>query len=157
MASWLELDTAAPELADRVWSRYAAHRHHVLATLRADGAPRLSGIEVHRFRDDVWLGMMPGSVKAADLRRDARFALHSAPLDTDLAEGDARLAGRAVEITDPETVAAFAGSLEHDVMPGAMDLFRLELDEVVLVTVIGDRLVMEAWDPVRGDRRRDRH
>jgi hypothetical protein len=42
-----------------------------LATLRRDGSPRISGTEVEFTDGQVWLGMMPGSLKALDLRRRA--------------------------------------------------------------------------------------
>ena len=106
MPSWSEVERAAPELAAAVRGRFDAHRHKVLGTLRADGSPRLSGIEV-TFRDgEMWLGMMPGSRKASDLRADPRLAVHSATADPDLADGDARITGRAVEVTDPGAMAA---------------------------------------------------
>ncbi len=41
------------------------------------------------------------ATKALDLLRDPRFALHSASIGTNW-KGDAKLAGRAEEITHPE-------------------------------------------------------
>ena len=43
MPSWSEFEAAAPELAARVRVRLDAHVHKTLATLRADGSPRISG------------------------------------------------------------------------------------------------------------------
>jgi hypothetical protein len=45
MATWDEITTAAPDLADAVRQRFDAHKHKTLATLRGDGSPRISGIE----------------------------------------------------------------------------------------------------------------
>src|SRR5262245_20572123 len=99
MASWSEVEAAAPELAARARTAFDAHRHKVLATLRRDGSPRLSGIEAGFVDGELLLGMMPGSRKALDLRRDPRLALHSAsvdpPDDPTTWPGDAKLAGRA--------------------------------------------------------------
>ena len=81
MASWSEVEAAAPELAARARAALDAHKHKVLATLRRDGSPRLSGIEATIVDGELWLGMMPGSRKAMDLRRDPRLALHSASVD----------------------------------------------------------------------------
>src|SRR5205823_6748377 len=76
-AAWAVVEAAEPEFAGRVRERFGAFRHHVLATLRKDGAPRLTGLEAD-FRDgELWLGMMVGSRKALDLRRDPRFSLHA--------------------------------------------------------------------------------
>ncbi len=109
--SWDEVVREAPQLAAAVQARFDANRQKVLGTLRADGSPRLSGIEV-TFRDgELWLGMMPDSRKALDLRRDPRMALHTATVDPDLAEGDARITGRAIEVTEPGLPASSAPSL----------------------------------------------
>src|SRR5690349_4899851 len=99
MTTWQEFDREAPGLADAVRARFVAHKHHVLATVRADGSPRVSGTEV-QFREDgeLTLGSMWRAVKALDLRRDARFALHANPGSGSMEGGDAKLAGRAVEI-----------------------------------------------------------
>lgn len=147
MATWDELTTAAPDLATRIEARFAAHKHAMLATLRRDGAPRLSGIETSFHDGQLWLGMMPDSLKSADLQRDPRFALHCAPVDLDLADGDAKLSGRAVLITDGEFVAAYLRRFEEETgqSPPEADLFRTDLLEASIVTVDGDELVIDAW------------
>lgn len=78
-ANWSRFATAEPELAATVEARFGAYTHHVLATLRRDGSPRTTGLEVRFLDGELWLGMMPGSVKALDLRRDPRFALQANP------------------------------------------------------------------------------
>jgi hypothetical protein len=75
--SWADLEREAPALATAVHARLTASRHSILGTLRADGAPRLTGLEVHFGEGERWLAMMPDSRKADDLRRDPRFALHT--------------------------------------------------------------------------------
>src|SRR5262252_6462470 len=90
MASWAEFEHQAPELATAVQGRFGAHLHSVLGTIRADGSPRLTGLEAPIKHGELWLAMMPDSRKAADLRRDPRFALHSTP-QTELVEGDAKV------------------------------------------------------------------
>jgi hypothetical protein len=147
MANWSEVEAAAPELAARARATLDAHKHKVLATLRRDGSPRLSGIEATIVDGELWLGMMPGSRKALDLRRDPRFALHSAPVETDLAAGDARLGGRASEVTDPAAIEALLGATGHGEAAGDALLFRLELADASLITVRGEDLVVEAWRP----------
>jgi hypothetical protein len=146
-ASWTRFAEEAPELADAIAGRFASHLHHVLATLRRDGAPRCSGTEVIFGDGQLWLGMMPGSRKALDLRRDARFALHSAPVETDLLAGDAKLAGLGSEVTDPAVArAVFTATGHGDVGDDAL-LFRLELTDASLVRVEGDHLVIDSWHP----------
>lgn len=149
MPSWEELAAAAPGLADRVQTRFAASRHNLLATLRRDGAPRLSGVEVQFALGQLWVGMMGGSRKAVDLRGDRRLALHSAPIDLDLVDGDAKVAGSAEEILDEARAAGWAATLPTG-PPTPFHLFRVEVGEVSIVRVEVDRLVIDAWRPDRG-------
>jgi hypothetical protein len=167
MASWDEVTAAAPDLAGRARALFDAHRHKVLATLREDGSPRVSGIEANFSQGDLWLGMMPGSRKALDLRRDPRLALHCAtvdpPDDPAKFEGDAKLAGRAEEITDLERVRAIISAEgqaagEAPPEPGSFHLFRVDVTELVL-TRVGDppdHLVIEVWREGEGVRRMQR-
>ena len=78
MTSWDEVEAAAPELAGRARAAFDAHKHKLLATLRRDGSPRISGIEATFADGELWLGMMPGSRKALDLRRDPRLPVLAA-------------------------------------------------------------------------------
>ena len=159
MPSWSEVERAAPELAAAVRARFDAHRHKILGTLRADGSPRLSGIET-TFKDgELWLGMMPGSRKVQDLQRDLRLALHSPPVDPDLNEGDARISGRAVEVTEPGAMDRLVeGDDRHT--EGAPDghVFRVDVSELMLITIgdPADHLVIESWHPGRGLQRTER-
>jgi hypothetical protein len=159
MASWKEFEAAAPELAGRARAAFDAHRHKLLATLRRDGSPRISGIEATFADGELWLGMMPGSRKALDLRRDPRLALHSPSLDPPddptTWGGDAKLAGRAVEVDDPALKARLAGGSGQ---PDESHLFRVDITEVVH-TRVGDppdHLVIELWRPGEGVRRTQR-
>lgn len=68
--------------------------------MRADGSPRISGIEAAFEDGELVFGSMPNARKGADLTRDPRFALHSATIDPiDGAEaqwpGEAKISGRA--------------------------------------------------------------
>ena len=162
MPAWSDVEAAIPELASAVKASFDAHKHKVLATLRSDGSPRLSGNEAV-FRDgDLWLGMMHHSRKALDLRRDSRMELHSAPVDLELKLGDAKLAGRAVEETDPEALRCFAAvsAGEHDGVepPSPFHLFRVDVHEVTLIRVGDppDHLVIECWSHRAGYRRIER-
>jgi hypothetical protein len=144
MASWDEFVHAAPDLAAAIRSRFEADVHAVLATLRADGSPRVSGLEI-RFRDgELWLAMMPDSRKADDFRRDPRFALHSAP-DTTLNDGDATVNGSAREVTDPSQLARFVDSLDRPPPSSGVGLFRADISDASLTRVEGDFLVVDSW------------
>jgi hypothetical protein len=137
MVSWGQIQAAEPEFASRVRALFEAHRHKTIATLRADGSPRISGIEATFEDGQLAFGSMPNARKGADLRRDPRFALHSATVDpVEGAEaqwpGEAKVAGR----------ARLAGRIEEGT--GG------DLDEAAT------RLVIEWWTPAHGLRRVER-
>jgi hypothetical protein len=151
MASWSQVESEAPELAARARTFFDGFTHKTLATLRKDGSPRISGTEAS-FRDgEVYLGSMWKAVKALDLQRDPRFALHSgSPNEW---EGDAKIAGRAVEITDPARVLEVNGSAV-----GKSHLFALDITELVVVGLNAERtkMIIESWHEGRGVTRRER-
>ncbi len=151
MVSWSDVVAAAPELAARVQARFEAHGLGLLATLRRDGSPRISGIEPLFALDELWLGMMPGSRKAADLLRDPRFALHSATADKQVTAGDAKLTGRAVAVCDQASLDRFARAFEaHTGYPpgaGPFSLFRADVLEVSMLKPAGDHLDIAWWRP----------
>jgi hypothetical protein len=160
MASWHEVEAAVPDLAAAVRTAFDAHKHKVLATLRADGSPRVSGNEL-TFKDgEAWLGMMHRSVKALDLLRNPRLAVHSATVDAELKLGDAKLSGRAVEETDPETKRSFGDAQDHGEAEAAepYHLFRVDISEISIVRIGDppDHLVIESWSPAAGYRRTER-
>ncbi|MCK2221988.1 pyridoxamine 5'-phosphate oxidase family protein [Actinomadura sp. ATCC 31491] len=145
MASWREFERQAPELAGAARRLMDAYPHKVLATLRKDGSPRVSGIETTLRNGELWTGSMAHAVKAADLRRDPRLAVHVTsrapdPGDPSSWEGDLKLSGRAAEVTDPATLAAYGGPVE-----AGSHLFRIEVSEVAWTRVEGDELVITAW------------
>jgi Pyridoxamine 5'-phosphate oxidase len=155
MPSWSAVEAEAPELAALARGFLDAYVHKTLATLRRDGSPRISGTEVVFSEGELWLGSMWHSSKALDLLRDPRFALHSGSADPPDWAGDAKLAGRAEEVTDPERKMAIIGD---DASPDSFHLFRANITELVVVR-IGDRadhLVIETWHAGRGTNRHER-
>jgi hypothetical protein len=150
MATWQDVEQAAPEFARRVRALFEAHRHKTIATVRADGGPRISGIEASFQDGRLTFGSMPRARKSADLHRDPRFALHSATVDpVEGAEaqwpGEAKISGRALA----------AGPIV-DGPEG--DLFRADIDEVVHTHLneAASALVVEWWTPAHGLRRVER-
>ena len=150
MATWNDLEREQPAFAARVRALFDARKHKTLATLRADGSPRISGIEVEFQDGDLVFGSMPDARKGADLLRDPRFALHGPTVDPPEGQptgwpGEAKVAGRAVLVGDPDGETSG-------------QLFRADLDEVVLtrLTEAGDRLLIEVWRPGQPLRRVER-
>ena len=120
MATWREVTVAAPALADKVRERFEAHGLGFIATLRRDGGPRVSGVEMFFGAGELWVGMMPDSVKAKDLLRDPRFAMHSASSDKDVADGDAKLSGLALAIGDEATWSTYMDATGSESQPGGL-------------------------------------
>ena len=145
MASWSEIEREAPELAAAARGFFDAHVHKTLATLRRDGSPRISGIEAELSDGELWIGMMWLSVKALDVRRDPRFALHSGSADPPEWRGDAKVAGRLEEVEAPEG-------------PERSHRFRADIHELSIVRLgePRDHLVIESWHPGRGVTRLER-
>jgi hypothetical protein len=150
MTAWRDVEQAQPALAHRVQGLFDAHRHKTIATLRADGAPRISGIEAAFEGGELTFGSMPNARKGADLRRDPRFALHSAtvdPIEGREAEwpGEAKISGRAIP----------AGPIGKG---PAGDLFHADIAEVVHTHLdeAAKLLVVEWWTPTHGLRRIER-
>jgi hypothetical protein len=145
VALWQDVVAADADFAAHVRRCFAIRKHATLATLRRDGSPRISGTEVE-FDDDgeICLGMMPDSMKARDLLRDPRLALHCPTEDAPEGKpddwiGDAKIAGAGVEVP---------AEGHHR--------FRIDVTEVVVTKVAGDRLVIKSWHPDRGVETRDR-
>jgi Pyridoxamine 5'-phosphate oxidase len=148
MTTWRDVERAEPEFARRVRALFDAHRHKTIATVRADGSPRISGIEVVFEDGELVFGSMPDARKGADLRRDPRFALHSAtvdPVEGSEAQwpGEAKVSGRAMA----------AGPVAQD-----GDRFHADIAEVVHTHLNEEAtmLVIEWWTPAHGLRRVER-
>ena len=155
MPSWSDFEAAAPELAAEVRARLEAHTHKTLATVRRDGAPRISGTEATFADGELWIGSMWQARKARDLQRDPRFALHSGSDDPPEWSGDAKLAGVVEEITDEALVRERNGEAAAN---GPSHLFRLDLREVSAVGLNAERtkLVIRIWTPEGGVRTMER-
>lgn len=147
MTTWQQFSTEAPVLSAAIKARLEANKHHVLATLRTDGAPRVSGTEVEMFEGLLVLGSMPGARKVLDLRRDPRYALHSNPGDATMSGGDAKISGRARELLGAEK-RTILDAYPND--PGEAEIFELAVEEAVLTTVEEDKLHVDLWRPGAG-------
>jgi hypothetical protein len=155
LARWREIEVAAPELAALARRYLDAHVHKTLATLRRDGSPRISGSEIQFADGDLFFGSMWKAVKALDLQRDPRFALHSGSEDPPGWDGDAKIAGRAEEITEDSRKAALSTGDEPS---GPYHLFRADIAELSVVRLDEARkhLIIESWHEGRGLSRRER-
>ena len=144
MTAWQDVERAKPEFAQRVRTLFDAHRHKTIATLRADGSPRISGIEAVFEDGELVFSSMPNARKGADLRRDPRFALHSAtvdPVEDSEAQwpGEAKISGRAIA-AGPITGGADGERFHADIA----EVVHTHLNEEAT------KLVIEWWTPTHG-------
>ncbi len=163
MATWHELEEAEPELAARVQRLFDAGRHKTIATIRADGAPRISGIECEFVDGELRFGSMSGARKGADLERDPRFALHGPTFHPEEGKerewpGEAKIAGLAIPagpVSSKEREDDASGG--SDEQPDGQ-LFVADIREVVVTGLDPEatKLVIESWTPERGRRRIER-
>ncbi len=149
---WELIQREAPELAAYVEDRFAVHEHHVLATVRPDGHPRVSGTNVMFTKGTLWVGMMPGALRAADLRNSPYCALHSAPLNEKLpkGEGDVRINAVARELLPDEATELFLAKFTdaQEVMPGSF--FELLVSDFSVVEVDNEEIVLTRWSTASG-------
>lgn len=155
---WEEFAAACPELAGLAHDRLARDQLVLLGTLRRDGWPRISPCEVDFAAGHLLVGMMWRSRKALDLRRDPRLAVHSVTTNKEGTDGDVKLYGRAVEITEAPLRAAFRAAIEARInwAPDEPEyhLFALDVERAAYVVFADGKLQTLAWDPARGLRRR---
>ena len=148
--TWSDFRQAEPGLAAAAKERFESHRHAVMATLRRDGAPRLSGMETPIRDGHLWLAMDSVSRKTDDLRRDPRFSVHSAPDGEELTKGDARIEGRALPAVDTDVALFVKGHRFPIDDPSTMALFTADITRAVLARVEDRFLVVTAWTPDGG-------
>jgi pyridoxamine 5'-phosphate oxidase-like protein len=153
--AWKVIEDVEPEFAERVRGLFAGGRHKTIATLRADGSPRISGIECEFADGELRFGSMTAARKLADLKRDPRFALHGPTYHPEAGKesdwpGEAKIAGRAVPAGP---VATGEGSGQPD-----GEMFVADITEVVITCLNPEatKLVVESWTPGRGRRRVER-
>ncbi|WP_063056296.1 pyridoxamine 5'-phosphate oxidase family protein [Nocardia salmonicida] len=157
MTTWSQFTEEAPSVAALFSRRHqATGKLCMLATLRADGSPRISPIEPVIFEGMLVLAGMPNTRKFDDLARDPRFCLHTATVDTRVADGDAKLFGTVTDLQDETVHARFAQKLfddsGFDIRGEKFDHFYIaDLTGASTVEVIDDRLDITVWKPGAGE------
>jgi hypothetical protein len=127
----------------------------LVATIRRDGTPRLSPVEPFVLEGILWLSMLWGSRKAADLLRDPRLLVHSTVTGRDGGEGEFKIRGIARAEGDRDVqhryASAVAASLGWRPEPGRFHLFAVDIQQVTFIRyhdATGDQHVA-VWPPPR--------
>jgi hypothetical protein len=158
MTTWTEFTTAAPRIATIFSRRHAATGNLcLLATLRSDGFPRISPLEPRVFEGELWLVGMPNTTKFRDLARDPRFCLHTATVDTEVKDGDAKLWGVVRDVRDKALHQRFAVQLFEET---GLDLrgqefghfYAADVTSASAVEVGGGHMDVTVWKPGEAER-----
>lgn len=146
MPTWQDFAAAAPELADFAFERLD-ERLAYLATLMADGAPRVHPVSPFIGAGHLFVYMEPASPKARDLVRDTRYSLHCAVEDNDGGEGELSVSGRARLVPDPDERAMVfeaARAAGHSPQERYV-VFELEVERVIATTYAGGKAHRRRW------------
>jgi hypothetical protein len=157
MVAWTEFAEGAPRTADIFVRRHTATDNLcMLATLRSDGFPRISPMEPVIFEGQLVLVGMPNTTKFFDLGRDPRFCLHTATVDTQVSDGDAKLWGLATNEQNKGLHERFADDLFDRT---GMDLRGQEFDPFYVADITSassvefadGQLTITIWKPGEGE------
>lgn len=142
MATWGELEAAAPDIASA--GRRLLYRggdgEALLATVRDDDPPRIHPVNVGIVDGRLYTFVIERSAKRKDLEADGRYAVH-AHVDP-AAPSEFLLRGRAREVTDA-SVRATVGSGWPFTVDEGYRLFELSVDSALL----GERPTADDWPP----------
>jgi hypothetical protein len=153
--SWRDLEAAAPRLGAAGLARLIPLA--MLGTVRRDGSPRISPIEPHLHAGELLIGAMTWSEKAADLRRDSRYVLHSPVSGPDTGEPEFKLYGSAIQ-SDRAWHRSVSGAWWSGYSAAGALIFELRLDAAVYVTwdTSAQLMTVERWSILRGHTRYQR-
>lgn len=131
---WQQLVDEQPRLAERARERLIDPGVVLVATIRRDGTPRVSPVEPFVLDGRLWLSMLWGSHKAADLVRDPRVLVHSVVTSRDGDDGEVKVRGRVRIEDDPVVQGAYAEAVALELgwspVVGRFHLFEVLLEEV---------------------------
>lgn len=158
MIDWKQFASEAPHIAEIFSRRYTATKNLcLLGTLRSDGYPRISPVEPRIFGGHLVIVGMPGTTKFLDLGRDPRFCLHTATVDTNVTEGDAKVWGTVVDLPDADFQRNFANELFEDT---GLDLREEKFDPFYVADITSassleledNQLKITIWKPGEEER-----
>jgi hypothetical protein len=138
---WKQVESEQPRLAELGRKKLGSPGVVLVATIRADGSPRISPVEPLFWRDDLWLSMGWETRKAKDLLRDPRILVHSIVTGREGHDGEFKLRGRAVPENSVDVQKAYAEVVSRQLgwmpVPGRFHLFRIEIEDVTFIRWAG--------------------
>jgi hypothetical protein len=133
---WAEIAAHEPALGAAAHDRLIKPGVLLIGTTRRDGSARISGVEPLIMDGELWLSMMPGSAKVADLDRDPRLQLHSIISGPEAAT-EIKLRGRVRREHDRAVQERYAAKVTAELpwapVVGDFALFAVDIDDVTYV------------------------
>jgi hypothetical protein len=155
MLTWREFAEREPELASHGLRLLLIDTPEMpgaglgyLATIKADGSPRIHPISPALHDGRLWAFIVRASPKLRDLRRDPRFALHAwpRPFEPDGWNDEEWYAeGEAQSVDDEATREAVAGIVGD--RPDTGEIFELRLSFVLRKHRANGAVVYDRWRP----------
>ena len=152
---WSDIERRQPGLAELGRQRLLGPGVVLVATIRRDGTARISPVEPWIMDGVLWLSMMWGSTKAADLATDPRILVHNAIADRNDHAGEFKIRGTAESETSLAVQRRYAAevsqSLGWNPEPGRFHLFATRIEQVAYINYdppTGDQHVA-TWPPGR--------
>lgn len=148
--SWRKIQQQDPALAALGEDIIERTGMVMLGTLRKDGSPRISPVEVIFTEGQLYLGMMWRSKKALDLLLDPRCTVHSATSNRDGSQGDFKVFGRAVEVDDLEARSRYCDEVFEKIgwKPAEPEfhLFSIDVESAALVEFKDEKMTHKMWE-----------
>ncbi len=151
--NWQDFKNSAPLIGALAQEAFDDQHLAILATLRRDGWPRVSPCEVYFVDGELMVGMMPGSNKIADLRRDSRISVVNGQESREPKRGDVKLYGRAREVFDRGQRARFGDEQEAVIdwrPPDEAPIFALDIQRASYISFGKERRLLR-WTPETGE------
>ena len=145
---WHELERAAPALAARGRARIETFDCVMIGTLTRDGSPRVNPVEAYIVDGRLLMNMMPRSLKALDLLRDSRVFVHTLITSKKGDEGEFKIRGRALPLSDNRLRTALADVFEREIQwrpPPESHDFEIDIERVAWVRYVDGEQEVERW------------
>ena len=130
MATFADLERERPDIAAAarrlLWIPGVGFGY--LATVRADGAPRIHPVNVAIVTGRLFVFVVP-SPKRGDLERDGRYALHTTGSETE--NDEVAITGRAIRREDDAALRVSVAAAMPFAVPAGHELFELDVETVL--------------------------
>lgn len=142
--SWHDLEHGQPELAAFGLERFQTFGVAYLATIRADGSPRVHPVTPIVGQGHLFLFMEPTSPKGHDLLRDPRYALHCSVSNSSGESGEFFISGSA-RFVDDLALRQQAIALASYAPADRYVLYELFVERASSTTYTDGQLIRRHW------------